>query len=182
MIIEQKVTLENMLNCREKRAEKQQYLLAKYHQPVVFISLVWPGEVKDSSASRYVMELAVKTMNNAVEHLHLHTSHHQCEHLITGPEAFYCLPIDNIGLSILDLKKLCVRLERAHPLGRLWDIDVINTHKRPISRSEVGLPPRRCLLCEKPAHLCARSHAHDVHTLINTIHRRIDEFKQRAGN
>ena len=47
-------------------------------------------------------------------------------------------------------------------LGRLLDIDVIAPDGGKISRTEIGLPARRCLLCGNPAPVCARSRAHSA--------------------
>lgn len=45
---EHKVTLEQMLDCRERRVERQKEARLRFGAPVVSITLVWPGEVKDS--------------------------------------------------------------------------------------------------------------------------------------
>ena len=55
------------------------------------------------------------------------------------------------------------RLQRAlqqHPLGRLFDLDVLHTDGRSLSRREFDLPPRRCLICDDLAAVCGRSRRH----------------------
>ena len=63
------------------------------------------------------------------------------------------------------VKALAVALEDAHPLGRLFDLDVLGPDGEKRSRGELGLPPRRCLLCGRPAPVCARSRAHPLEAL-----------------
>ncbi len=45
-------------------------------------------------------------------------------------------------------------------MGRLLDIDVIAPDGMKISRTDVGMPVRRCLLCGQDAPACARSRTH----------------------
>ncbi|MEY8292793.1 citrate lyase holo-[acyl-carrier protein] synthase [Carnobacteriaceae bacterium 52-44] len=54
-----------------------------------------------------------------------------------------------------------VNIEENHPLGRLFDLDVLmldqNNEVQGKSRTKLGLPVRRCFLCERPAKDCGRS-------------------------
>ena len=58
-----------------------------------------------------------------------------------------------------ELKKLCVLAEESFPDGRLLDLDVTAQGGGAVSRRDLGLPPRRCLLCGRPAE-CASRAAH----------------------
>jgi holo-ACP synthase len=64
------------------------------------------------------------------------------------------------------LKRMAVTLERKHPLGRLADIDVLTQAGDPISRADLGQPPRACFLCGEPAALCRRSRRHSQEMLM----------------
>lgn len=50
-----KVSLEQVLNGREQRARRQQAWLFQSDHAVVSVTLVWPGEVKDTALARRVM-------------------------------------------------------------------------------------------------------------------------------
>lgn len=63
------------------------------------------------------------------------------------------------------LKRLMCEVEDASPVGRLLDADVIGLDGEKLSRTDVGLPVRRCLLCGEEAPLCARSRAHSAEAL-----------------
>ena len=54
--------------------------------------------------------------------------------------------------------RTCVKTEESLPNGRLLDIDI--TDKRPISRSDLGLPPRRCFICSGVAAECVATQRH----------------------
>ena len=57
------------------------------------------------------------------------------------------------------LKRAAVAWEERTPWGRLLDLDVV-TPGGALSRSDLGLPPRRCLACLREAKACARLRGH----------------------
>ncbi|MDD4159469.1 MAG: citrate lyase holo-[acyl-carrier protein] synthase [Synergistaceae bacterium] len=61
-------------------------------------------------------------------------------------------------------KGLAVSIEETTPQGRISDIDIV-TQGKSISRSDLGLPPRTCLVCGKPAKECARNCSHSYKDL-----------------
>jgi holo-ACP synthase len=65
------------------------------------------------------------------------------------------------------LKRMAVRLESEHPLGRLADVDVLTKWGRVLSRADLGLAPRRCFLCGEPAALCRRNKEHPPEMLLD---------------
>lgn len=58
------------------------------------------------------------------------------------------------------VKRRYALIENHVPWGRLLDIDVYDAEGRPVSRADVGLPPRECLLCAEPARECMRLGRH----------------------
>lgn len=74
-------------------------------------------------------------------------------------DAYFLLDADPIKI-----KQECIQLEKTHPLGKLWNIDVLASDGSPLSRNSIGIPPRPCWLCGKDSDLCAREHAHDSQT------------------
>jgi holo-ACP synthase CitX len=75
----------------------------------------------------------------------------------------------------LELKKMAIAIEDGEAIGRLLDIDVHTAAADglevgcTISRFDLGLPGRRCLLCDAPAHECARSRRHSLEELKKKI-------------
>ena len=61
-----------------------------------------------------------------------------------------------------EAKKIAVEIEESSPEGRALDIDIV-TPEGSLSRHDLGLPPRKCVLCESPAKECAagRKHPYD---------------------
>ena len=107
--------------------------------------------------------------------------HAQVRDLETGYEAYLLVP-----LPALLVKKTCCGIEDSHPLGRLMDIDVIEAGDslpdaempsvRLLDRASLGLPPRRCLLCDQPARYCMRAHSHPQEALLTKIEQIVSNF------
>ncbi len=67
------------------------------------------------------------------------------------------------------MKEACVALESAAPWGRLLDLDVYGADGRPVTRRSLGLPERRCLVCDEAARDCARLGRHRDAELRNRV-------------
>jgi phosphoribosyl-dephospho-CoA transferase len=62
------------------------------------------------------------------------------------------------------VKRLTLELEEGLPFGRILDLDVW-VREGPVGRGDLGLPPRRCLLCGEEAKICARLGGHSFEAL-----------------
>ncbi len=96
-------------------------------------------------------------------------------------EAYYSNPAGDQILFRLDLpplqtKEHCLRLEQRHPLGRLFDLDVLDPLGRAISRTRLGIPPRKCLLCNHDAKICVRSQTHPMSELQEHAAHILDQY------
>ncbi|MGD9666057.1 MAG: citrate lyase holo-[acyl-carrier protein] synthase [Synergistaceae bacterium] len=69
-------------------------------------------------------------------------------------------------------KETAVNIEEKNSEGRIFDIDII-VPKKTITRSDLGLPPRTCLLCDRPAKECARDRRHSYEELRAVIEKLI---------
>lgn len=60
----------------------------------------------------------------------------------------------------LDIKKSMIDIESTSPIGRLVDIDVYTDTS--ISRTDLNLPKRKCIICGNDADVCVRSKQHPL--------------------
>lgn len=155
------VSMEALLAAKEQRAARQADWLAHYQRPVISLTLVTPGAVKDSIRYRNMMGVALQACD-------------QMLWLPTGPEALWC-----VDHAASEIKAFCTDLEHTHPLGRLWDIDVICPKDGLVGRQSMGENQRRCLLCDEPAHACARSRRHDTGEVVARVEQMIDAWFAR---
>ncbi|MBF0950701.1 MAG: citrate lyase holo-[acyl-carrier protein] synthase [Alloprevotella tannerae] len=159
------VTLDQLLASRENRWAKQQALLQENPlTTLVCLTVIMPGSVKRNSQSLIVARAALEAVRTAFGERLLQMEEFDLE---TGYEAYLL-----VSLSIPEAKAIACDVEEQHPLGRLFDVDVIQKDGAPASRKTIGRVPRRCLLCDRDARYCMRNHSHTQ----EEIHKRIDQL------
>lgn len=154
------VELPQMLNAREQRSFVISDLarLVGEEGSVVSITLAIPGPVKTSPTLRALFQHFYDDVHAALSDCTL-SEERLVMDAATGPEAQFA-----VSKNALEVKRLLVPLEEAGKLGRLVDLDVLIGGSNPagISRTELGLPQRKCLICDKPSKECGRARAHSV--------------------
>jgi holo-ACP synthase len=168
--VETGISLDSMLSARETRVARQAAALARHGLPVLSVTLVMPGPVKDGMLPRRIMQAALGAVDACLSRERWPVIERRVEWLPTGPEALY-----TINAPAEALKLALVELENRHGLGRLWDLDVIG-QQGAVSRGSLGIAPRACLLCDQPAHACARSRRHELAALLACIRKKVDAF------
>ncbi|AUQ25025.1 citrate lyase holo-[acyl-carrier protein] synthase [Dickeya zeae] len=158
------VSLDSLLAAKERRHARQQQLLALHHATVVSLTLVTPGAVKDSALYRRGMGAAVAAFNDLCLARGWGVPAQQLHWLETGAEAYWVITKD-----ALSVKAAAIALEEQHPLGRLWDFDVFCPKAGSVSRTLLAHEPRRCLLCDEPAHVCSRGQRHTLTAVVERI-------------
>ena len=159
------VTLDQLLASRENRWTKQQALLQENPSAtLVCLTVVMPGSVKRNSQSLIVARAAVEAVKMVFGESILQMEEYDLE---TGYEVYLL-----VSLTIPAAKTLACDIEERHPLGRLFDVDVIQKDGVPVSRKTIDRAPRRCLICEQEARYCMRNHSHTQ----EEIHKRIDQL------
>lgn len=156
------IDLPAMLAAREERAARQDIWLKQYACPILSFTLNIPGPVKTSPDLRRAFDTGLAALEDALESAGLSAIARDEIHAPTGDEAL--LAIRGHAAAI---KEIATKLEEDHPLGRLFDMDVLNADGTKLSRRV----PRRCLLCAEQAQNCARSRRHTVAELTAEIKR-----------
>lgn len=154
------VELPQMLAAREKRFCLQQELLQKHHCPLISFCLNIPGPVKTNSKLSALFVAGLQAISDSLAKAQLNPIASHETHASTGDEALLV-----VDASPALLKELMTKIEESNPLGRLFDIDVLDRDGNKLSRTT----PRRCLLCNEQAQACARSRRHSVEELTNYI-------------
>jgi holo-ACP synthase len=170
------VNLTQMLDRREQRVADQQALLSRFGRPLVQLTLVTPGPVKDTTQARFVFDQGLAAVQQALRLAEHAVLAQQGGYSVTGPEM----------LMVIDAEPLCIKgnmlqIEEQHALGRLWDVDVLEPSGASVSRQQLGWPARRCLLCDEPAHACSRSGQHALADLQRAIQGKVHAFRSHLG-
>ncbi len=151
---------------REARSAEQAALLRRTGGVLACLTVVAPGPDKDGPAVRAAFAAGARACADLVAargwaELGRHTTDAP-----TGPELLLAVDADPA-----DLKRALIALEDAAPAGRLWDLDVVaglDAAGLPVilGRRALGLPARRCLVCDADAAACARSARHPLPVVV----------------
>lgn len=163
------ITLDRLLASRETRSARQRMLQSKYPgQTLLCLTLVMPGNVKRNVQSLVLSQAALTALIDRFSEV---LTHIECSDLQTGFEAYLLL-----SLPLQEAKAAACELEDTHPLGRLFDIDVIGEDGVPLSRLSAGRPQRGCLLCGEDARVCMRKGSHSLEDLQSKIDEMINSY------
>lgn len=189
------ITLNELLASRDARHATQQKLLAEHSgKTLVCLTVVMPGSVKRNQQSLTAAHAAVEAMRKAFavkenKGLFPLETPENPENLVplenpeppaptlleldleTGYEAYLITP-----MPLLEAKRIAVNIEDTHPLGRLFDIDIINADGVPVSRDAIGEKPRRCLVCDHEARYCMRMRWHTQEEIWAKINEMVDSY------
>ena len=154
------ITLEQLLSSRDARVEYQKKLTEQFPgASLICLTVILPGPVKRDDRSLIIGADGAEAVQKAFEG---HVLYKEIRDLVTGFEGYFV-----VNVPVPEAKRICCGIEDTHLLGRLMDIDVIADG--PVSRTSIGLPERRCLLCDKPARECMRAHTHSAQAIQETI-------------
>lgn len=151
------VSLIEMLDARERRAQRQMQLLQQYGTTLICFTMNIAGPVKNSPLIRRGFCLGKRLLEQQLMVARAKVLHFEEISENTGNEAVYVLDCD-----ALTAKRAAVIIEDHTEAGRLFDMDVLRPDGSKVDRQELNLDARRCLICGGIAQNCARSRTHTV--------------------
>lgn len=159
------ITLIELLRSRDERHEKHLQLLRRFPDcSLVSVTMVMPGPVKLNSITAGLAKRAESFLRSCPQ---FHIEFFERRDLKTGPE-IYLLCREGLEAT----KRICCDIEDLHPLGRLWDFDVIRPDSVPMARTEIGRHARHCIVCGETAIDCIRGRRHSI----EEIYKRVEEI------
>ena len=93
------VTVQDMMEARDRRAQRQRELLAEYGQTLLCFTLNIPGPEKESPLIRQGFRLGQRRLHQGFLRLGIQPVHQEEELRFTGCEAFYVLPAAPIDVK-----------------------------------------------------------------------------------
>ena len=162
-------TLEEILEAREDRMRRREALQKEKRCPVISMTMNIPGAMKDSPMIEHVFDWYMGELQT----LFGEDAEGDYEALYkdTGPELLWA-----VRRPAREVKRAAIRLEEQYPAGRLLDIDVFDEEGNAISRTDLGLPERGCLVCGAPGRACASRQLHPIGEVRAEAERRMKEF------
>lgn len=154
----QEVSLMQILEAREARVLRQRCLLERYHSTLISFTMNIPGPVKNSPLIRRAFRFGCRELECRLTGI----LHRELTDAPTGCEALYAVEGDADTL-----KALCVAIEEETPLGRLFDMDVLDGKGGKRSRETDS--SRGCIVCGAPGRGCASRRLHSVPELQQAV-------------
>ena len=177
------VTLQEMLAARDDRALRQERLLNEHHLPLISFTMNIAGSIKNDADIRRAFGEGERWIQAHLKRQAVPVMAFERKMVATGCEAIWAVSADAAWL-----KGQMTAMEESCPLGRLFDIDVIDAEGQHLSRGA----ERTCLICGGPVRACARSRKHPAEELFgkakeiirthfqHDFARRISQLAQRA--
>ena len=145
------VTLPEILDAREERQRLQQNLLAKHKTTLISFTMNIAGPIKNSTAIDRAFRYGLAVLFRSLPGEKILDKHIQSDHC--GPLALISVDIDSESA-----KDICISIEECNPIGRLFDMDVIDFGGKKLER----IKPRACIVCGKIGRECAAGRLHPV--------------------
>lgn len=152
------VTLPQVLDARERRAQIQRELLS--YGTVLSFCMNIPGPVKFSPLIERTFELGLCLLQNALKENSISIIKKVEIREVTGPE-FICA----LSCSPQVAKNICVKIEDSTSAGRLFDMDILDSQGNKLEREK----ERTCLVCGKSGRYCASRRLHSVKELQEAV-------------
>lgn len=156
------------LAAREARQELLSRALRAGRPATLFVSLNLPGPDKSPPGATGLFRQACAQIADTF---------HGSLLLATDRDALGYFALRALDLDPWAVKRLCIAIEQSQRAGRLLDLDVYAPVAGQIGRTSLGLPARRCLLCDQPAVDCMRTRRHAVGEVIAQAHELLAPFR-----
>lgn len=153
--LEHTVSLSDILDARDRRAQLQRELRLLYQMPVISITVNMPGNIKYNHDTVSLVYTVIEKLRATFQRKQIRLAEERVWHSNAGPTALMAVEGDAIKL-----KAISIEIEENEPFGRLVDIDVFDRDGQQISRDRQQLPSRRCLVCSDIAVVCMREKRH----------------------
>lgn len=154
------VTLAQILAGRENRVRLQARFLSTWGVPVLCFTMNIAGPVKTSPLIERGFREGMALLKQALAKDAVLEQKVQVD--LTGCQAIYA-----VAMEARALKDICTNIEETTPLGRLFDLDVLDTDGAKLSRKG----QRGCLVCGAPGWGCAARRVHSVSQLQSATRR-----------
>lgn len=148
------IQLSEVLQAREDRVRFQQHLLQTHRCPLICFTMNIAGPVKTSGLIERGFRVGLRELKRSLPSQAIVDQ--RIEYKSTGPQAFL-----SVQMPAEEIKSLCVKIEDATPLGRLFDMDVLDSSGKKLQRDSL----RGCIVCGAAGRGCAARRVHPVSEL-----------------
>ena len=159
------VTLNQILNARDERAKKQKSIFSRFKYPLISFTLNIAGPIKTSPLIERAFYEGIRILKDNIKGKTI--LYEDIAIKDTGCEAIF-----SVKDNAVKLKDICIDIEDSLSLGRLFDMDVIDTDGNKLERKDA----RNCIVCGAPGRACAAGRLHSVNELQSVTRKIIENY------
>lgn len=148
--------VQDMLRARDARAERQKRMLQAHGRPLISFTMNIAGSIKTDPLIRRAFFEGADCVTAMLKARRAQILQDWQTLAFTGDEWIWA-----VDAPARELKVWMCAIEETHPLGRLFDLDVLDETGGHLTRTE----RRKCIICGGDVHICARSRAHSARAL-----------------
>lgn len=168
--------ISNMLDDREARWRAAIDLAARWSKPIIVGTVVMPGPDKSGETAAAIFAELTAALGSRATDCKWLVHHSEIRRGASGPGIMLVVSEGDP----LAVKAQVVELEETHPVGRLFDLDVYDLEGRPVSRQDLDIAPRSCLVCGGDVQECRRAGKHTLLELQSVIERMLLRMRREA--
>ncbi len=150
------ITLNEILYAREQRVKKQKDIINSFNCPIISFTMNIAGPYKVSPLIERAFFEGIKLLKEKLSSKSI--LYENIEVKPTGCEAFF-----SVNKNAKEIKKITSLIEESITLGRLFDMDVIDTNFTKLEREN----PRSCLICKRKGKVCSAGRLHTAEEVFN---------------
>lgn len=158
------ITLDELLFAREERARIQKEMQEEHSVPLVCFTMNIPGPEKTNPLIERAFFIGVSLILEEIS-ADIVARYENCSKC--GPVSIFA-----VNRDAEKLKQKFTKIEETHPIGRLFDIDVIDSSGRHVSRDA----ERGCMICGSPGRACAAGRLHPVSELVKKVNEILSDY------
>ncbi len=146
-----------ILEAREQRIKVINNLLKKNNKFIVTIKANICGNDKNITETSFLLKIFLKEVLTTFKI-------YNYEKISSIDGNYYIVEIENT--NVIEIKKSLINLENSN-LGRLIDLDLYTGLEKSITRSDLNIESRKCIVCGNNYYICAREQKHTIEEVLN---------------
>jgi holo-ACP synthase len=158
--------MDKLLFDREVRYNEVLELIDKYKLPVLCGKVNYPGNNKNNREVHKAFNILTKLLMEAF------TSEAVVSRIIAGSDGPAHIMV--LRMNSFKAKDIAVSIEENNEIGRVFDIDIYMENGMSISRSDMNLASRKCIICEEDSRICTKLSRHSLEEVLEAFNRKIN--------
>lgn len=167
----------HVLNSKEERWQKRLEISQKERKTLISITLCLPLKYRTDQKYKELFLEFCNIYTKYCEENGVKLKSTQGLDGFDGPCIFYLS-----DSNAIEVKKISSKFEESEKPFRIMDIDIMDENQNPIGREEIGLPPRKCFICNNSSAACVKAKTHSKADLEKKIKEYFLEGKEIIKN